>query len=155
MENKARRVFNQFVNMLNERDWKFDHDEERMVIQSGVSTDDFPVEFFIIVDGEHSVVRFLSKLPFKAPEDKLMEVALAVCGINNYLIDGNFDFDLNDGSLLFRMTASFIGETELCDDALERLILTSASTVDEYNDKLFMIIKNMLSIDDFLASLAE
>lgn len=146
----AKKVFATMVKMLDERDWNYEKDEENLVIHSGVKGDDLPVEFIVAVDSEREVVRFLSKLPFAMPEDKRIDGALAVCVANNGMVNGSFDYDINDGEIVFRLTTSFKSESVLSEDLFEYMIMVSASTVDRYNDKFFMLAKGMMTIQQFI-----
>ena len=136
--------------MLDAREWHYEKDEEKLVIHSGVKGDDFPVEFIIAVDAEREVVRFLSKLPFSIPEEKRVDCAIAVCVANNGIVNGNFDYDINDGSIIFRLTTSFKSGSVLSEDLFEYMILASAHTVDRYNDRFFMLGKGMIDIQQFI-----
>ncbi len=61
--------------------------------------------------------------------------------------DGCFDYDVHDGSILFRMTTSWRGGA-ISDDVFEYLMMVACRTIDEYNDKLLMISKGVMSVDD-------
>ena len=60
--NKARSVYNALINMLNTRDWKYQPDDENMLIRSGIKGEDLPIEFVMIVNPRNEVVQFLSAL---------------------------------------------------------------------------------------------
>lgn len=147
---QAKEVFATLVKMLDTRDWKYSKDEENLIIRSGVKGDDLPVEFIIAIDAEREVVRFLSKLPFSMPEDKRVDGAIAVCVANNGMVNGSFDYDISDGDIIFRLTSSFKSGSILSEDLFEYMIMVSASTVDRYNDRLFMLAKGMITIQQFI-----
>ena len=147
---QAKEVFAKMVKMLDERDWHYEKDEEKLIVYSGVKGDDFPVEFIIAVDAEREVVRFMSKLPFNMPEEKRIDGAIAVCVANNGIVNGNFDYDINDGEIVFRLASSFKSGSVLSEDVFEYMIMASASMVDNYNDKFFMLSKGMMTIEQFI-----
>ena len=147
---KAKQVYNTLIKMLDERDWKYEKHEEDLLIKSGIKGDDLPIEFIVFVKPKNQVVQFLSRLPFNMPEDKRVDGALAVCVANYGLIDGSFDYDLSDGEIRYRLTSSY-RESTLGEDLFEYMIMVAASTVDEYNDKFFMLAKGMMSVEDFIA----
>ena len=149
----AVKIYNDLVAMLNEMDWSFEKFDEALVIKSGVQGDDLPIEFVIKVDPDKELVRFLSKLPFEVPEDKRVDIAIAACVANFYMISGNFDFNVENGETYFRMTQSFRGGASLTKELFEYVIFVSAQTIDDYNDKFFMICKNMLSLQQFIEDL--
>ena len=146
---KAKEVFDVLVRMLDTRDWKYEKHEEKLLIKSGIKGDDLPVEFIVVVKPRNEVVQFISMLPFNMPEDKRVDGAIAVCAANYGLVDGSFDYDLRDGEIIFRMTSSY-RDSKLSEDLFEYMIMVAASTVDQYNDKFFMLAKGMMSVQQFL-----
>jgi hypothetical protein len=146
---KAREVFNTLVSMLDRREWSYDKHEERLLISSGVASEDFPVSFIVVVQPEAEVVQFLSRMPFEIPEDKRIDGAIAVCVANYGLRDGSFDYDINDGTIIFRLTSSY-RESTVGEALFEYMIGVSAGTVDKYNDKFFMLAKGMMTIQQFM-----
>ena len=146
---KAKEVFDALVNMLDTRDWKYDKFEEDLVIKSGIKGEDLPIEFLIVVKPNNQVVQLLSRLPFQIPEDKRVDAAIAICVANNGLVDGSFDYDISDGDITFRLTCSY-RESYLSADLFEYMILVSAGTIDDYNDKFFMIAKDMMTVSQFI-----
>lgn len=146
---KAKEVFDALVNMLDTRDWKYDKFEEDLVIKSGIKGDDLPIEFLIVVKPSNQVVQLLSRLPFQIPEDKRVDAAIAICVANNGLVDGSFDYDISEGDITFRLTCSY-RESFLSADLFEYMILVSAGTIDNYNDKFFMIAKDMMTVSQFI-----
>ena len=146
---KAKEVFDALVNMLDTRDWKYDKFEEDLVIKSGIKGEDLPIEFIVVVKPKNQVVQLLSRLPFQIPEEKRVDAAIAICVANNGLVDGSFDYDIAEGNITFRLTSSY-RESELGADLFEYMILVSAGTIDDYNDKFFMIAKDMMSVQQFI-----
>lgn len=146
---KAREVFSTIVSMLDNLGWKYEKHEEKLLIKSGVKGEDLPVEFIVIVKPRNEVVQFLSAMPFNMPEDKRVDGAIAVCAANYGLIDGSFDYDLRDGEIRFRLTTSYCDST-LGEELFKYMIMVSASTIDQYNDKFFMIAKGMMTVQQFL-----
>ena len=146
---KAKEIFNALVDMLDTRDWKYDKFEEDLVIKSGIKGEDLPIEFIVVVKPKNQVVQLLSRLPFQIPEEKRVDAAIAICVANNGLVDGSFDYDISDGNITFRLTTSY-RESTLGADLFEYMILVSAGTIDDYNDKFFMIAKDMMTIQQFI-----
>ncbi len=146
---KAKEIFDALVNMLDTRDWKYDKFEEDLVIKSGIKGEDLPIEFIVVVKPKNQVVQLLSRLPFQIPEEKRVDAAIAICVANNGLVDGSFDYDITEGNITFRLTSSY-RESTLGADLFEYMILVSAGTIDDYNDKFFMIAKDMMSVQQFI-----
>ncbi len=148
---KAKETYDLLCKMLDNRDWSYEKIEEDLVIKSGVKGEDFPVDFIMRVSPEREIVSFISWMPFEIPEAKRVDMAIAICVANYGLADGSFDYDISDGTIMFRLTSSYRGCT-LSEDLLEYMLVVSAGTVDKYNDKFFMIAKDMMSIQQFIES---
>ena len=67
-------------------------------------------------------------------EDKRFDIALATTVVNNRLVDGSFNFDMADGKVSFRLTASCI-ESILGKELFQYMLMVSANTIDAYNDR--------------------
>lgn len=150
MNARAKEVFDALVEMLDTRDWHYEKHEEDLLIKSGIKGDDLPIEFIMFVKPKNQVVQFLSKLPFNMPEDKRVDGAIAVAVANYGLVDGSFDYDISDGELRYRLTCSYRGDSVLSADLFEYMIMVSAATIDQYNDKFFMLSKGMINVQQFI-----
>lgn len=148
---KAQETYAVLCSMLDNKEWHYDKIEEDLVIKSSVKGDDFPIDFIMKVNPRNEIVSFISWLPFKIDESKRIDLALAVCATNYRMADGSFDYDLSDGTIMFRLTSSF-KESTLSESLFEYMLMVSAATVDRYNDKFFMISKGMLPIQQFIES---
>lgn len=146
---QANAVYSTILSVLDGRNWKYDQKEGERVIFLKLNGDDLPMDFVIRVLEEQQVISIISFMPTSMPEDKRVEGAIATAIITNKLADGSFDFDISDGTIMFRITSSFrsslIGET-----LIKYMIDVSSATVDEYNDKFFMLAKGVLSLEDFM-----
>jgi hypothetical protein len=135
--------------MLEKRDWKFEEYKDDLIIKSAIKGEDLPIEFLLLVKPKNQVVQFISTLPFNMPEDKRVEGAIAVSVANYGLVDGSFDYDISDGEIRYRLTSSY-RESILSDDLFEYMIMCAASTVDDYNDRFFMLAKGMIDVEKFV-----
>lgn len=149
---QAKAVFDSFCRTLDSHDWHYQKDESELSIECGAQGEDLPMKLNIYVDADRMLVMLLSHLPFAIQEDKRLDVAIAVSAINNILVDGCFDYNVGSGHLCFRMTNSFI-ESTLGEDVFSYMLFCSAQTIDEYNDKILMLAKGMLSMEQFLGAL--
>ncbi len=146
---RAKATFQMLCKALENNDWKFQKDEEKLSIECGARGDDLPIRLNVDIDADGMIAILISHLPFIVQEDKRLDVAIVVSIINNNLVDGCFDFNIETGTLLFRMTNSFL-ESTISDSVFEYLIFCSCHTIDEYNDKLLMVAKGMLSVEKFI-----
>ena len=146
----AKQVYQTLCEALERREWNFGKDEENLLVHFGVNGDDIPMQFILIVDAERQLIRVMSPLPFKMSESKRMEGAIATCAASFRMVDGSFDYNLSDGTIVFRMTASF-RESRIGEGLLQYMISCSCAMVDKYNDQFLAIDKGIISIADFLA----
>lgn len=142
-------VYETICAMFDEMEYKYERHDDDLVITCSVRGDDLPMDILFVVRPERQIVQLISPMPFTAPEDKRIDIALATTIVNNKLVDGSFDFDMTDGRVTFRLTASYI-ESILGKELFQYMLMVSAQTVDEYNDKFFMIAKNMMSFEQFV-----
>jgi hypothetical protein len=146
---KAAEVYETLCSMLDGIGWSYEKVEEKLMIKSGVKGDDLPIDFVVMVRPRNEVVQLLSVMPFNMPEDKRIDGALAICAANFGLIDGSFDYDLSDGQIVFRLTSSY-RESLLSEELFKYMVMVSAGTIDKYNDRLFMLAKDMITLEKFL-----
>ena len=145
----AKKAFDLVRTALDERKWVYNTDEENLHFDFKVSGDDLPMQMIIRIDDERQLIRVFSMLPFDMAEDKRIEGAIAVCVANCGMVDGGFDYNLNDGSILFRNVATY-RDSDLSATLVQYLISVCCSTVDKYNDRFLMLSKGMLSLEAFI-----
>ncbi len=151
---QAKRVFDTLCRTLDKNEWKYKRFDDRLAIECSARGDDLPMDFTITVDTKRNLVMLLSLLPYTIQDDHRIDVAVAVSAINNMLVDGSFDYNVATGELFFRMTNSFF-DSELSGSVFEYMLFGACHMIDEYNDKLLMLAKGMLSIEKFLETLSN
>ena len=144
-------IFRRVCKKLDDRGWTYMPHDEDLVITLNVRGEDIPMELLFHVDAKRNLLKVLSVLPLAAAEDKRVEMALAVCAVNDQLANGNFDLNLSDGKVVFRVAAPFEGG--LPDETIDYLIGVTCVTVDEYNDKLLMFNKGMWTLEEFIGKI--
>lgn len=135
---------------LDANNWTYEKNTEKLMVLLTVTGEDMPMHFMITVDANRQLIRLISLLPFSFDEDKRMEGAIACCAASYGMADGSFDYDVSDGSVMFRMTQSF-RESMISDKVVHYLIDCSCAMVDKYNDLFLAINAGVLSIGDFIA----
>lgn len=126
--------------------------EDRFMVKFNMSGDDIPMRFFIYVNPSAELITLHSPQPIKFSKDKLDLACRAICAINYRLTDGDFQIDQRDGEVLFNMSTCY-ADSQISDKVFERMLGLSINIVDEFNDKLLMLEKGLLSIDDLMKSL--
>ena len=153
MIKRATDVYDSLCEMLETNNWKFERIPSANIVTFKTVGEDLPMDFIIKVDAEKQLVRLLSPISFEFPEDKRMEGAVVTSFANYNLADGSFDYDVKTGKTVFRMTTSFI-DSLISSELLHFMVGCACYTLDEYNDKFFMVSKGMLSLDDFIKNYA-
>ena len=146
---QARVAYKSLCEMLDENDWHYEKDEAKFRIVCGAQGDDLPMKIRIEVDAERQLVILLSEMPFSVPEDRRTAMAVAVSVANFGLVDGNFDYDFTDGTILFRMTSSFL-DSLVGKEMFNYMLMCSCFTIDRYNDKFFMVAKKNMSNEEIM-----
>lgn len=146
---RANNVYETICNAHDKIGFKYEKYPEDLVVKLGIAGDDFPMELLYVVNAEVECVSLYSYLPFSIPEDKKTDIAVAVAIANYGLINGSFDFDMDEGRIRYRLVSSYIGSI-LGEELFLSMTANVSNTVDMYNDKFFMIIKNMMTLDQFI-----
>lgn len=144
----AQTVFKTLCEMMDEKELKYEKHEDDLVVNFILGGDDLPMQFVLNVDAKRELIRLLSPIPVTFEGDKRIEGAIATCQANYRIADGSFDFDFKNGRILFRMTSSYI-DSLISKDLFEYMVAVASYTVDEYNDKFFMLAKGQLPIEEF------
>ncbi len=145
----AKKAYATICAALDARNWTYNKDEELYLVRFGVNGDDIPMQFVIFADVERQLIRLASPLPFKMSEAKRVEGAIAACVASYGMCDGSFDYDISDGSIVFRMTASY-RDSVIGEGLIHYMVSCTCSTVDKYNDQFLAIDKGVMSIADFI-----
>ena len=146
----AQQVYRTLCNTLDRLDWKYNKEKEDLLVHFGVNGDKMPIKFIITVDEERKLIRLASPLPFKMSEQKRVEGAIAACAASYGMADGNFDYDVSEGEIVFRSTASFSGSN--IGEELFRYMLHCAYTmVNKYNIRFLSLDKGIIDFTKFLS----
>ena len=144
----AYEVYQTLCTMLDDLNLKYSRDDESFAIQVGIQGEDFPVRMHIRVNPGKSLISVLSQLPFSVPEDKRIEMSVAVSMANYLLVDGSFDYNIGEGDILFRLTSSYLYSL-IGKELLQYMLMVSYKTIDNFNDKFFMLMKEKMTLDEF------
>ena len=146
---RALEVYGTLCDMLDRNEWNYQKDDENLTISCGARGDDLPMDITIRVIDKVEIIMLQSRLPFVISEDARLDTAIAVSIVNNRLVSGCFDYNLQTGNMSFRMTSSY-RESVIGAESLNYMLKVSCYTIDEYNDKFLMLSKGLISFQDFL-----
>ncbi len=135
---------------FDEKGWRYTVEEDNYKVKLKFDGEDFPIELIFRCFDTRNLIQILSFLPFKMSEDKRTEGAIATSHANYQLADGCFDYKMADGTILFRMCATY-RDSIISAELIHYLVECTYFTVEKYNEQFFMISKGMTSIEDFIA----
>ena len=150
----ARKNYEALCKELDARDGKYERNDEALMIDCGAQGEDLPIPIKIRIRDDRQLVQLVSHIPIEVPENKRIETAAAVSMVNYRLLNGCFEFDIQNGRLFFRMSNSFIG-TELSGDVFSYMLFVSLRIIDDFNDKFEALANGTLGLDAFLPQSAE
>lgn len=148
-KNNAEKAYKTFCEMLDDQGWKYNRDDEKLAIECGASGGDLNIELIVNFNADKQLVTILSPLPFKVDDDDRVLAAVAISATNYNIVDGNLDFSLTSGSIIFRLTTS-IRDSLISKEAYEYMLMVSCATIDRYNDRLLNLVKHTISIEDYV-----
>ena len=70
----------------------------------------------------------------------------------SYYKTGTFDYDVSDGTVMFRVVNSF-RNCPMSMEIIDYLVHITVGTVDEYNDKLVDLAKGRMTLDQFMSAI--
>lgn len=143
---QAQKMYQTLCNVLDERQWPYEKTPDKLMVDFSGKGEDLPLSFRIRVDAQRQLMVLYSMLPFKFPEDRITQAAVATMYINDSLLNGSFDLDITDGSVCFRVSNLF-RDSLISPEAFHFLLEYSIHFVDEYNDKLFGLAKGMINLE--------
>jgi hypothetical protein len=147
---RAEQVYQLIKSHLNSKNIRFDPHDDDKVITMTAQGDDLPMPVVIRVIGEREVLHIVSPLlAGKFPEDKRIDAAVALAAINNHLMNGSFDLDLDSGLVTYRVCQSF-HDNDISEEQIHYLLAIVFITTDEYNDTLFMLAKGNMTLEQVL-----
>lgn len=145
----AKKVYEDLCQGLDKQEWQYDRHDEDLVVTISMKSEDLPINMILRVAPDAQVVNVFSVLPVKVPDEKLVDMALAVCVANDGMINGCFDLDMNKKQIVWRLCTTYRGSL-LGSEAYSYMVGVSAATVDKYNDRFLMLAKDMIDIKKFI-----
>ena len=147
---QAKATFQALCDAMDAMDWKYTKTDS-YGIKTGARGEDLPIDMNVLLNEKLSLIKLISPLPFTVPEDKRIDMALAVTAANYGMVHGCFDYNIQDDTLYFRMATSY-EDMKLDTEVFRYLLYCAAQTIDNYNDKFLMLSKGLLTLEDFLKS---
>jgi hypothetical protein len=135
-----------------ERDgWKYRRLSGHDALEMGVAGEKGTYRLVVVVDGDRSIVRFLTFLEGKVPDTRRREVMEYLTRANYGLLLGNFELDLGDGEVRFKV-ASDVEGTGFSYEQYQSTLYVSVAMMDRYFPGLQKVVQGS---SDAAAAIAE
>lgn len=136
--------FETLCDMLERNDIDYSRNDDRITVHCTISGKDISVPVALAVNPCKMLVTLYALLPLNVESAKAADMGIAVCLANKALADGCFVYDIGDGSLYFRMTASF-RDGEISEESFEYMLAEAMDRIEEYYPKLNYIAQSTQS----------
>lgn len=145
----AKEVYQNLIRAFGLMEFSFNHNDEKLSVSCVCSGEALRINVFLRVDPDTGCVTFYSAMPFQTAKDRMGELGIAVCYVNNKLKFGKFDIDL-EGGMDYNFCNYYEPGRPSSPELLKDLISIALHTVDKYNEKFSSINSGLLSIADFI-----
>lgn len=144
----AKQVYGTVCSALDNRELKYEKNDEKLEVILGASGEDLPMLFRFDVQANKQLLTLTSLFPFTMSEEKRVDGAIAACVVSNRLAHGNFEYDIAKGEISFRIAESFV-DSLIGEGLINYMLSAAASLVEEYNDKFLALNKGLIEISAF------
>ena len=150
----ARKVYQSIIEVLDERQWKYQRLDDKLQVQFAVRSEDMHVYYVMGVDARRQLLTVNSPMTFKMDASKRIDGAIITTVATRCLLDGNFDYDIESGRISFRLSASIAG-TEVGKKMIAYFIDWTNLAVDRYNDRFEAVNSGKISVAEFITQEKE
>lgn len=147
---EAEQALQAFCTMLDNIGFKYDVNDEELVVNLITVGDNLPMEMVIRFDEEIGRMFLISEMPVVMNEDKRIDAAVVINAYNNGKMMGVFDLDIANGTIYYRITQCFVG-CEISDVLCNLLLQLAVKAIDDYNDKFLMLNKSVITMEQMLS----
>ena len=121
-----------------EREWSFKRIPDRTAVRSEIRGKHSMYTVHFRTDEEDEILQIYTMLPHRAPEAHRVKVAEYVARANYGLRIGNFEFDIRDGEVRYKVSVDVEGGT-LTNTMIDNMVVAGLSTMDRYFDGFMMV----------------
>ena len=147
-ESEGKALYNTLCQTLDNMKWRYDKDENNLVVRTSAVGKDLSMKLNMHVDSERQVMYLKSPMPFAIAEDKRDTVAKAAIIANYTMLNGSFEFDFDTGYLAFKMVIPYM-ESMLSEKVCHYMIILSCNMTDKFNDKFQALAEGRLTLAEF------
>lgn len=151
---RADEVYDILISELDSKKWNYKEDRKNRSVSFNVNGDLLPVAYNIIIDAERQLIKLRSVLPFDVKDDEAYALIFAVCRTNCCLTDGRFKLILENRTVLFDMTCSYI-DSLIGEEVFDFLIFYTFIVVNKYNSRLRDLNEGTIDIQKYIEKITE
>ncbi len=144
-------LFDTIVGYFERDSWNYRRLPGHEALEMGVAGEKGSYRLVVVVDGDRSIVRFLTFLEGKVPETRRREVMEYLTRANYGLLLGNFELDLGDGEVRFKCSSDVEG-VGMSYDQYQSTLYVSVAMMDRYYPGLQKVVQGSA---DAAAAIAE
>ncbi len=145
----AESIFREVCNVAGLKTSDYTVDNDGLSVGFTVTGEDLPMDITVKVDKDNQIISITSPMPYKISVDNRVVCAVAVCAVADKLGSGNFDYDIINGIITFRVTAPF-RDCVVAQEMIENMVVYASKKTDDYNDRFLALDKGFLKLDDFI-----
>ena len=142
-------LYNMLFEVIDEREYFYRKFDDKLVIQFMARYGKIPLQINTYIDEEHEFIKMIGILYTSFDEEKRLEGAIAIAHLNSYLANGNFEYDINDGSIRYKLVQCY-AESKISKDLLDDMIENILTLTDIFREKFIKINDGELPLEDFL-----
>lgn len=115
-------------------DWNYDYDAERKLIKTGINLDCKLKSTKIFIDFRENCYMVLSFAPINGDKENLGELMKYLTMANYGLKNGNFELDVNDGEIRYKVYVDTDGLNEISEKIIKASILVGYAMMERYGN---------------------
>lgn len=150
-EQYAKNVYNTLCNTLDNMKWKYQRDDEQMMVNTTAIGEDLSIKLRIVVSAQRQVMYVKSPMPYNVPQMSRDAVGKALHIANFSMLNGCFEYDVDNGYVGFRMVVPF-ATSQISEEVCHYMIILTCQMVDKFNDKILSLAKGNMTLEEFAAA---
>jgi len=128
-------------------DWKYDCDEEKQVIKSGVKSENGSYKILFVSREDKDQYLIYAIAPVEVPEKDRSKICEFFARANYGLMIGNFELDMNDGEMRYKVSVT-LEDAGLTHGMVSSMLKYCISTMDKYYREIMNVIYGSISPEE-------
>ena len=125
------------------------NEDGSLVAVSRVISDEFKLTLILMVRHQIDTITLIAGLPLTVPLKLRMWMAAAVCTVNGAIFEGNFNYDMEAGSVLYRLTENYL-DTQIGEKQIRSMVTKAVRTIDIYGIKMRRFCEEIVTLEEFI-----